>query len=158
MPQLQRLLHTQKHTCFLCDTSLEAKAAAVVRLPGAVGSRSDEMAFACCKRSAAILAQYEPKEQLVAMLYPEENALCGPIKQTSDSVAANWSGPGLAPGQTPKANADLCPPRPVKSSLLSHSPMPSQPRQFIPRAPIVRCTECDMPAMPGDSRCYQHIK
>jgi hypothetical protein len=38
------------------------------------------------------------------------------------------------------------------------------PAQFLgdmrgqARAPRLRCTQCDLPAIPGDDRCYQHIK
>lgn len=152
MSQFQRLVAAQDGCCFFCGKRLSPRTGAVVRLPGAAKARGDSSSLACCRRTAEKLALFEPKDQLVALLNPKQNSLCAPETDMSD--AKGWSGPGLPPNQTPKANADFCPPRPVAlEQIRARSQIASsEGRPLL----FSRCTVCDAPAIPGDSLCYTH--
>jgi hypothetical protein len=82
MSQVDRLLLAQGGHCFFCDRGLNASEARVARLPGAIGARSDALSVACCAITAARLAEFGPKDQLVALLYPDENGLCRAVQST----------------------------------------------------------------------------
>ena len=158
MSQLKRLLRAQGDACFFCEAPLTPASASVARLPGAETARSDAMSVACCLKTAALLQQYECKDRLIAMLNPAENGLCVGMTPPAASTTGSWNGPGLAPGRLPRANADLCAPRPVKPLLSAPAVRSASSFQFGRRPKITRCTECDTPAIPGDSRCLLHIK
>lgn len=152
MSQFQRLIAAQDGCCFFCGRRLSPRAGAVIRLPGAGNARGDSFSLACCRRTAENLAKFEPKEQLVALLNPKENSLC--IPESDASNVKCWNGPGLPPGRVPKANADLCPPRPVPiEQIRARSQVASSQGH-----PLLfnRCTVCGDPAIPGDSLCYTH--
>jgi len=154
MSQLQRLLAAQDGECFFCGRKLTQRSGAVIRLPGAISARADSMSVACCRKTAERLVGFEAKDQLIALLNPVENMLCTPKKSGSVAEAMTEIGTGLSQGGRPKANADLCPPRPVThEQVRARSPSASsQGRPLL----IARCTVCDAPAIPGDSLCYTH--
>lgn len=154
MSQLQRLLAAQDGECFFCGRKLTQRSGAVTRLPGAISARADSMSLVCCRKTAERLIDFEAKERLIALLNPMENMLCTRKGIDTGSESKPTSGTGLSQGGRPRANADLCPPRPVNNEQLhAHSPYNSgQGRPLL----FTRCTVCDAPAIPGDSLCYTH--
>lgn len=112
------------------------------------------MSLACCRKTAERLANFDAKDQLVAILNPTENMLCAYGRSEPDTEVKVATSTRLSQGGRPRANADFCPPRPVTGEQVrARSPINlSQGRPLL----ITRCTVCDAPAIPGDSLCYTH--
>lgn len=82
--------------------------------------------------------------------------LCKKYRLRDDTSLSRLLGSLPTKPQTPPRLRDRAKRRP--ESAPQPAPQPAQFRGFRERAMVVRCTQCDHPAIPGDERCFLHIK